>query len=226
MQCPPAKGAVDFIHSQAFAREDTSADTAFYRRPRRVQHIDARACGIINRLYRLSIPPDATLLDLMSSWVSHLDGIADSVTVSGLGMNAAKLAENPRLADYGVQDLNVEPWLPFDDGSFVVVVCSLSVEYLISPFDVFAEVARVLKPGGQCLVTFSDRWFPPKVIRLWTELHPFGRMGLVLEYFHRTGHFAVMITESWRGWPRPEDDKYCPQRRTADPVFAELGQRR
>jgi SAM-dependent methyltransferase len=173
-----------------------------------------------------ALAPGARALDLMSSWVSHLDGIADTATVSGLGMNAAELAENPRLADYVVQDLNREPRLPYADGSFDVVICSVSVEYLASPFDVFAEVARVLKPGGQFIVTFSDRWFPPKIIRLWTELHPFERMGLVLEYFHRSGHFTGMATESWRGRPRPEDDKYYPQRRTADPVFTVSGHRR
>jgi SAM-dependent methyltransferase len=166
------------------------------------------------------------VLDLMSSWVSHLDGIADSTRVSGLGMNAAELAGNPQLVDYAVLDINRETRLPYADGSFDVVVCSVSVEYLAFPFDVFAEVARVLKPGGQCIVTFSDRWFPPKVIGLWTELHPFERMGLVLEYFRRTRQFADMTTESWRGWPRPENDKYYPRRRTADPVFAVSGQRR
>ncbi len=225
MQCRPAEGAVDFIHPRAFAREDDSTDIDFYHTPRLVQHIDATARAIINRRYRRSIAPDARVLDLMSSWVSHLDGIADSIAVSGLGMNAAELAGNPRLADYVVQDLNREPRLPYADRSFDVVVCSVSVEYLVSPFDVFAEVARVLKPGGHCIVTFSDRWFPPKVIRLWTELHPFERMGLVLEYFRQTGRFADMATESWRGWPRPGDDKYYPQRRTADPVFAVSGQR-
>jgi SAM-dependent methyltransferase len=162
----------------------------------------------------------------MCSWVSHLDGIADTVRVSGLGMNAAELTENPQLADYAIQDLNREPRLPYDDSSFDVVICSVSVEYLVSPFAVFAEVARVLKPGGRCIVTFSDRWFPPKVIRLWTELHPFERMGLVLEYFRQSGQFTGMTTESWRGWPRPEDDKYYPRRRTADPVFAVSGRRR
>ena len=225
MQCRPLEGTVDFIHSRAFAREDASTDSDFYRTPRLVQHIDARARDIINHLYRRSIPPDATVLDLMSSWVSHLDAIPDSVTVSGLGMNAAELRENPHLTDYVVQDLNRDPRLPYDEGSFDVVVCSVSVEYLVSPFDVFAELARVLKPGGRCIVTFSDRWFPPKVIRLWTELHPFERMGLVLEYFRHSGHFTRMTTESWRGWPRPGDDKYYPQRRTADPVYAVSGQR-
>jgi hypothetical protein len=227
MQCLPAGGGgVDFIHPRAFAREDDSADADFYRTPRLVQHIDAAARAIINRRYRRSIAPDASVLDLMSSWVSHLDGIDDSVTVTGLGMNAAELSGNPRLADHVEQDLNRDPRLPYPDGSFDVVVCSVSVEYLVLPFDVFAEVARVLKPGGHCIVTFSDRWFPPKVIRLWTELHPFERMGLVLEYFRRTGQFTAMTTESWRGWPRPENDKYYPQRRTADPVFAVSAQRR
>jgi SAM-dependent methyltransferase len=225
MQCRPGEGSVDFIHTRAFAREDDSTDTDFYRTPRLVQHLDARAREIINDRYRRTIAPGARVLDLMSSWVSHLDGIADSTRVSGLGLNAAELAGNSRLADYVVQDLNREPRLPYADGSFDVVVCSVSVEYLVLPFDVFAEVARILKPGGQCIVTFSDRWFPPKVIGLWTELHPFERMGLVLEYFRQTRQFAGLITESWRGWPRPEDDKYYPRRRNADPVFAVSGQR-
>jgi len=226
MQCRPGEGSVDFIHPRAFAREDDSSDADFYWTPRLVQHLDARACEIINDRYRRSIAPGARVLDLMSSWVSHLDGIADSTRVSGLGMNAVELAGNTQLVDYAVQDLNREPRLPYADGSFDVVVCSVSVEYLVFPFDVLAEVARVLKPGGQCIVTFSDRWFPPKVIGLWTELHPFERLGLVLEYFRQTRQFADMITESWRGWPCPEDDKYYPRRRAADPVFAVSGQRR
>jgi Methyltransferase domain len=226
MQCRPGQGTVDFIHTRAFAREDDSTDADFYRTPRLVQHIDARAREIINALYRRSIAPGSRVLDLMSSWVSHLDGIADSTRVSGLGLNAAELASNSRLADYAVQDLNRDPRLPYADGRFDVVVCSVSVEYLVLPFDVFAEVARVLKPGGQCIVTFSDRWFPPKVIGLWTELHPFERMGLVLEYLRQTRQFDGMITESWRDWPRPQDDKYYPSRLTADPVFAVSGQHR
>jgi SAM-dependent methyltransferase len=226
MQCRPAEGTVDFIHPAAFERGDTSADNAFYRAPRFVQHLDATAREIINGLYRRAIAPRARVLDLMSSWVSHLDGVEDTVTVSGLGMNGAELAENPRLSDRRVQDLNHDPRLPYADGSFDMVICTVSVEYLVAPFDVFAEVARVLSPRGRCIVTFSDRWFPPKVIRLWSELHPFERMGLVLEYFRDSGQFVELATESWHGRPRPVDDKYYPQRRTADPVFAVSARRR
>ena len=124
-----------------------------------------------------------------------------------------------------MHDLNNQPRLPFDDASFDAVVCSVSVEYLVSPLEVFAEVGRVLKPGGRFIITFSDRWFPPKVIQLWTELHPFERMALVLEYFRHSGQFCDLATESWRGWPRPADDKYAARRLLADPVFAVWGAR-
>jgi len=50
---------------------------------------------------------------------------------------------------------------------------TVSVEYLTRPFDVFAEAARVLKPGGVCAATFSNRGFPPKVIWVWPVLHEF-----------------------------------------------------
>lgn len=80
-----------------------------------------------------------------------------------------------------------------------MVICSVSVEYLVRPLEVFAEVGRVLKPGGRFIITFSDRWFPSKVIQLWTELHPFERMALVLEYFRRSGQFSDLATESRRG---------------------------
>ena len=140
-------------------------------------------------------------------------------------MNADELSANPHLSSHVVHDLNGDPKLPFSDGSFDFIVCTVSVEYLSRPFQVFAEAARVLKPGGYFIVTFSDRWFPPKVIRLWTELHPFERMGLVLEYFRQSGRFSSLATESYRGWPRPPDDKYYPQLGFSDPVFAVWGRR-
>lgn len=225
MQCRPDNGPVSFIHEQAFERTDNSDDADFYGTPRLVQHVDSQARAFINRIYRRFIPADTQVLDLMSSWVSHLDGVPASAQVTGLGMNAAELDANPQLAASLLHDLNEEPRLPFADASYDTVICSVSVEYLVNPFEVFSEVARVLRPGGRFIVTFSDRWFPPKVTRLWTELHPFERMGLVLEYFRQTGQFSALATESCRGWPRPANDKYYPQRLLADPVYAVWGQR-
>jgi SAM-dependent methyltransferase len=70
-------------------------------------------------------------------------------------------------------------------------------------------VGRVLKPGGTFVVTFSNRWFPPKVIRVWERIHEFERVGLVMEYFMRSGAYSDLGTYSMRGLPRPRDDKYA-----------------
>ena len=99
-------------------------------------------------------------------------------------------------------------------------MCTASAEYLIKPVEVFREVARVLKPGAPFVLTFSERWFPPKVIAAWIDLHPFERMGLVLDYFVRSAGFADLHTESIRGWPRPADDAYAAQFAESDPVYA------
>lgn len=225
MQCPPKSGRVDFRQAENCAREDADTDEKFYAQPRMVHHIDSQARRFINRVYRRFIEPGARILDLMSSWVSHLDGIEQPDKITGLGMNRHELAANTRLDDFLVHDLNRDPQLPWGDAEFDVVVCSVSVEYLVEPYAVFADVARVLRPGGRFIVTFSDRWFPPKVIRLWSRLHPFERMGLVMDYFGNGGAFTEMGTESWTGWLRPDDDKYYGQLLNSDPVYAVWGER-
>ena len=163
------------------------------------------------------------VLDLMSSWISHLPEDTGAIRLTGLGMNAEELAQNPRLDERIVHDLNATPVLPFPDNRFDVAMCSVSIEYLVQPVAVLRELGRVLKPGGAAIITFSDRWFPTKAIALWTELHPFERMGLVLEYFRQAGGFRARHSESLRGLPRPPDDKYAGQLAHSDPVFAVWG---
>jgi SAM-dependent methyltransferase len=124
-----------------------------------------------------------------------------------------------------IQDLNQNTRLPFDPRSFDAVVCSVSVEYLIHPLEVFREVARVLKPGGRFIVSFSNRWFAPKTIAIWPNLHEFERMGLVSEYFLSSGRFSDIHTWSMRGLPRPKDDKYIDQTPFSDPLYAVWGTR-
>jgi SAM-dependent methyltransferase len=218
--------ATRFFDGRAFEREDVRDDAYFYGAPRLVQHIDARAIATITELYGRLIAPGSRVLDLMSSWTSHLPADLATASVTGLGLNAAELARNPRLSAFDVHDLNRMPRLPYPDGAFDAVVCTVSVEYLTRPREVFADVARVLAPGGVFAVTFSDRWFPTKAIRLWQELHPFERMGLVLELFHRTKPFTALATYSSQGWPRPADDKYADRLTFADPVFGVWGRRR
>ena len=217
--------ATDFFSGNPFARSDENEDTLFYKEPRLVTHIDSQAQAMIKTLYGDILKPGMRVLDLMSSWRSHVPDLLELASLVGLGMNSEEMADNPKLTDFVVHDLNADPKLPFDDDSFDAVICTVSVEYMKQPFEVFADVARVLKPNGTHIHTFSNRWFPPKAIQLWTELTEFERMGLVLEYFLQTGAYRNLQTYSARGWPRPETDRYYPEMLTADPVYAVWGQR-
>lgn len=206
-------------------RPDSVKDAVFYESPRLVNHLDAEAERQVRALYGSLIPKGAAILDLMAGWDSHLPASLCPCRVMGLGMNEVELDLNPALGDWTLHDLNANPVLPFDDESFHAVVCTASVEYAIHPVALFQEVARVLKAGGPFILTFADRWFPPKVTQPWPRLHPFERMGLVLEYFRAAGGFTGYQTESRRGWPRPRDDAYFPRKKEADSLLAVWGKR-
>jgi len=212
--------ATDFFEEDSFTRSDPSNDAGFYRQPRLVDHLDSTAISEVSALYGRLIPPRARILDLMSSWHSHLPTNLDAESITGLGMNADELARNTILTERVVHDLNAEPRLPFDEERFDAVVCTVSVEYLTDPLAVFRDLARVLAPDGVAIMTFSNRWFPPKVIRGWTLLHEFERPGLVLEYFHRSKRFQDCHTRSLRGRPRPANDTYSHRLPHSDPVHA------
>ena len=173
----------DFFSDNPFSRNDNEEDGQFYVTPRFVNHIDDTAIGQISDLYSKFLKPGMRVLDLMSSWTSHIPSESHLGKLTGLGLNEKELQENEQLSDYVIHDLNVNPQLPLDDNTYDAVVCTVSVEYMTRPFEVFEEINRILKPGGYFVVTFSDRWFPPKVVKVWQEMHEFERIGLVAEYF-------------------------------------------
>lgn len=168
---------------QAFTRRDESPDPEFYRFERLVTHIDAGAVAAVTQLYRQFLPAGGAVLDLMSSWVSHLPAEVSYDRVAGLGMNARELAQNPRLTDQLVQDLNAQPHLPYGDAEFDGAGICVSVQYLTRPADVFTELARVLRPGAPLVVTFSNRCFPDKAVYAWQVLDDNGHVALVQQYF-------------------------------------------
>jgi SAM-dependent methyltransferase len=215
----------DFVYEGAYARQDEGADDRFYAEPRMVAHLDSRAQAAIGDYYRSVLDADLTALDLMSSFSSNLHADQKPARLLGLGMNAAELRANEMLDGAVVADLNATPVLPFADSCFDAIICTVSVDYLTRPVDVFREARRVLRPGGAFALTFSNRWFPPKVTRLWAELHPFERMGLVASYVAEAGGFIGLETCSLRGLPRPPDDRYAGQTPHADPVFAVAARR-
>ena len=153
-----------------FAREDESPDDGFYRHARLVTHIDDATIAALTDFYAEFLPPGSRVLDLMSSWVSHLPDL-EYARIAGLGMNAEELAANPRLTDSVVHDLNEEPTLPYDDGSFDRAVVAVSVQYLVRPIEVFTDLGRVLAPGGRVAVAMSHRCFPTKAILAFRACH-------------------------------------------------------
>jgi SAM-dependent methyltransferase len=206
-------------------RADENPDGLFYRQERFVRHIDTRAVETLSDWYARMVAPEDRVLDLMAGWTSHLSEGLHPVEVFGLGLNELELSANKHLTGFTVQDLNRKSELDFPDNRFDRVICSLSVEYLTDPVSVFKEVNRILAPGGVFAVAFSNRWFPEKAIALWPELHEFERLGLVADFFREAGGFTDLATVSFRGYPRPVDDRYYPGLRVSDPLFGVTGRK-
>ncbi|GMN42633.1 hypothetical protein TIFTF001_011839 [Ficus carica] len=180
------------------------SDRDFYAYPRFVTHVDDGFISTLTELYRQRLRPEYEVLDLMSSWVSHLPGEVKYKRVVGHGLNAEELSKNPRLDYFFVKDLNVDQKLELESSSFDAVLCTVSVQYLQQPEKVFAEVFRVLKPGGVFIVSFSNRMFYEKAVTAWRDGTEYSRVQLVNQYF-----------QSVEGFTQPEFIKKLPAANTS-----------
>jgi SAM-dependent methyltransferase len=203
---------LDDLPPEAFRRYDESPDPLFYTQPRLVTHIDDAALGAVTQLYRDLFPPGGAILDLMSSWVSHLPEDVAYRRVVGLGLNQEELDANPRLDARIVRDLNREPRLPFDDGEFDGAAICVSIQYLTQPVTVLRDVGRVLRPGAPLVVTFSNRCFPTKAVAIWQALDDAGHGRLVEHYLRGAGNWADI-----------EALDRSPNRHRSDPLYAVVG---
>ncbi|MDP9366048.1 MAG: class I SAM-dependent methyltransferase, partial [Chloroflexota bacterium] len=198
----------------AFDRIDEGPDGRFYDAPRFVQHIDEVAIGAVTAAIRRLVPPGADVLDLMSSWVSHLPPAAELPLgrVVGLGMNAEELEGNPRLDEWTVQDLNADPRLPYPDVSFDAGLITVSVQYLTRPVELFREVARVLRPGGVLIVSFSNRMLTQCRSAGRSRSGDRGRASKPEPLPQvRRGPIGAPRASACRGWP-PRPDTSLPSR--------------
>ena len=179
------------------AKLDRSPDSEFYAQPRFVTHVDDDFLANVTELYRRRIPPRSKVLDLCSSWVSHLPRDVEYGKVYGHGMNASELGRNERLDSFFVRDFNVDPRIALENNSVDAVVCCVSVQYLQRAEEVFAEIFRVLKPGGVVIITFSNRLFYSKAIQAWRDASGYARVQLVKSYFSAVAGFTApeVITE-------------------------------
>ena len=187
---------------------DESDDADFYDQPRLVTHIDDPACAALNDYFRMQFPANSEILDLMSSCVSHLPWDITYKSVTGLGMNQVELDENPQLTKRVVHNLSNDPTLPFANQSFDGCMITVSVQYLIHPIEVFSEIARILRPGSPCIVSFSNRCFPTKAVAIWHHLNDTDHGKLVEYYF-----------EEANGFDKPGTRNISPNPGETDPLF-------
>ena len=175
----------------AFRKQDPGDDANFYAVARLVTHIDEAAAAAMADFYRDTLPAGGVVLDLMSSWVSHLPPDVAFAEVIGHGLNVEELRANPRLTRRFVQDLNRDVSLPLEDGGCDAVLCCVGVQYLQRPVEVFTEVTRVLRPDAPLIVSFSNRCFPTKAVEIWRALDSCGHIELVSLYLKRAGFTCI-----------------------------------
>ncbi|MBW4551038.1 MAG: class I SAM-dependent methyltransferase [Aphanocapsa sp. GSE-SYN-MK-11-07L] len=190
---------------------DATDDALFYDYPRFVTHVDPGFIQRLTQLYAQRLQSQARILDLMSSWVSHLPAELEFAHVEGHGLNGEELAKNSRLDHYFVQNLNLDPKLPLPDQSFDAVLNTVSVQYLQYPEAIFNEIHRVLQPGGLAIVSFSNRMFYQKAIQAWRDSSEGDRLQLVKGYFQSVPGFSQpeVMTANSGWWPLSSDPFYA-----------------
>jgi len=196
---------------EAFAKQDQSPDALFYAQPRFVTHIDDPAIEAVTDLYRMLLPPGGRILDLMSSWVSHLPAEVAYSAVIGHGLNISELVANPRLTEHFLQDLNTDPMLPLETASIDAALICVGVQYLQDPVAVLREVARVLRPGAPLIITYSNRCFPTKAVAIWRAVSGADHACLIDLYLRHAGFSAI------------EAHAVLPEGGSSDPLYAVVG---
>ena len=196
-----------------FRRIDETDDELFYSQPRLVVHIDDGAMKKLGQIYARLLPQGGAILDLMSSWRSHVPGKVRPARLVGLGMNRPEMEDNPALTEIVIHNLNQNPVLPFADSDFDGAVVTVSIQYMTRPVEIFRGVAKVLKPGAPFIVSFSNRMFPTKAVAIWHSLGEFDRVRLVSRYFQESGNFENMEVIDMSAQTEPP----------SDPIWAVVG---
>jgi SAM-dependent methyltransferase len=191
-----------------FKRQDESDDGIFYESPRLVYHIDDAAVGALTSYYSSNIKEGEDVLDICSSWVSHYPKDWKGGNVVGLGMNDYELSQNDKLSSYVLKDLNQDPTFPFEDASFDKVTCVVSIDYLNKPLQVCEEIGRVLRPGGECIVSMSNRCFPTKAFQIWMQTNDLEHIFIAGSFFHYAGLFEPPSSEDISPNPGRSDPLY------------------
>ena len=170
-------------------KSDISDDGIFYQQPRFVHHLSHSFRNRLTSLYSEYLLNHHIILDLMSSWVSHLPSNISYKKVIGHGMNEAELSSNERLDRFFVQNLNKKQNMPIEDSSVDVGLIVAGWQYLQYPEKVSLELSRVIKSDSLLIISFTNRAFWTKAPNIWTYSSEEKRIEYVT---------SVLTSNGWR----------------------------
>ena len=170
-------------------KSDISDDEIFYQQPRFVHHLSDSFRNRLTSLYSEYLLNHHIILDLMSSWVSHLPSNITYKKVIGHGMNEAELSANERLDRFFVQNLNNKQNMPIEDSSVDVGLIVAGWQYLQYPEKVSLELSRVIKSDSLLIISFTNRAFWTKAPNIWTYSSEEKRIEYVT---------SVLTSNGWR----------------------------
>ena len=187
---------ISVLNNQQRVKQDESNDELFYSMPRFVQHLDGGFRKELTNLYSDRIEAGTIILDLMSSWVSHLPASNNYKEVIGHGLNEQELKANKQLSSYWLQNLNVNQHLPLADCQIDTGLIVAGWQYLQKPEAVASELFRVVKPGGILIVSFSNRMFSSKAPLAWLESSDRERLNLISKVVRHQGwHIEELVSK-------------------------------
>lgn len=177
------------LADDAFRRMDEAPDDQFYRIPRFTSHIDQGAIDAVTALYKEYFRENTDILDLMSSFFSHLPEEIRYNRVVGLGMNEREMARNKQLDEWVIHNLNENPALPFQGNTFDACAICVSIDYLIDPVAVLTDTGRVLKQNAPLIITYSNRYFESKATAAWLHLSDEQRAYMIKSFLEEADCF-------------------------------------
>jgi len=125
----------------------------------------------------------------VSAWLARRGARVVGIDNSAKQLETARALQREHGLEFPLVHGNAET-VPYPDASFDFALCAVSIQYLTRPVAVFAELARVLRPGGRAVIATSHRCFPTKAIRAWHTLPPTARRDAISRYFAEAKGYA------------------------------------
>ena len=143
--------------------------------------------NILHRALRQVIDPGDRVVDLMCGRYSYC------YSDVGVDISEGMLRSNIDTDCKIVVDLNTAG-MPFSNKVFDAAVMVSGIGYLGNPEHVFAEVSRVLKPGGKFVVTYTGQSVA-RIVESWDILEPEKKLERLQELFYSAGFGKQDVSE-------------------------------